>query len=95
MHIEVLVEDSSGASLMGHLIPKLLGGMAEQYTWRIKGYRGLGHIPKNMTMKSDEAKNTLLANLPRILQGYGRTPGYDAVLVLVDTDDRDAILYSS
>lgn len=89
MHIEVLVEDSSGAALMTHLMPKLLGDAAQDHTWRIKGYKGIGHIPRNMTSQSDAAKKTLLDNLPRILEGYGRTPGYDAVLVLVDTDDRN------
>lgn len=89
MHIEVLVEDSSGAALMAHLMPKLLGDLAQDHTWRIKGYKGIGHIPRNMTSQSDAAKKTLLDNLPRILEGYGRTPGFDAVVVLVDTDDRN------
>lgn len=88
MHIEVLVEDSSGAALMAHLMPKLLGEAAHEHTWRIHDYKGIGRIPRNMTRQSDAAKKTLLDNLPRILEGYGRTPGYDAVLVLVDTDDR-------
>lgn len=88
MHIEVLVEDSSGAALMAHLMPKLLGEAAHEHTWRIHDYKGIGRIPRNMTRQSDAAKKTLLDNLPRLLEGYGRTPGYDAVLVLVDTDDR-------
>ncbi len=88
MHIEVLVEDSSGAALMAHLMPKLLGDAAHEHTWRIHDYKGIGRIPRNMTRQSDAAKKTLLDNLPRLLEGYGRTPGYDAVLVLVDTDDR-------
>lgn len=93
MHIEVLVEDSSGAALMGHLMPKLLGEAAPQHTWRIKSYKGIGRIPKNMTQQTDAAKRTLLDNLPKLLEGYGRTPGYDAVLVLVDTDDRNATVF--
>ncbi|MEO6319502.1 MAG: hypothetical protein ABIR56_02435 [Polaromonas sp.] len=31
----------------------------------------------------------LLDQLPRLLQGYGRTPGIDAVVVVLDTDRRD------
>lgn len=88
MHIEVLVEDSSGAALMAHLIPKLLGEAAAQHTCRIHNYKGIGRIPRNMTAKVDAAKKTLLDNLRRLLRGYGQTPGYDAVLVLVDTDER-------
>lgn len=88
MHIEVLVEDGSGAALMAHLIPKLLGEAAAEHTCRIHNYKGIGRIPRNMTAKVDAAKKTLLDNLLRLLRGYGQTPGYDAVLVLVDTDER-------
>lgn len=37
----------------------------------------------------DAAKKTLLENLPRALKGYGVTLGYDAVFVVLDTDDRE------
>ena len=56
MHIEVLVEDSSGAALMAHLMPKLLGDAAHEHTWRIHDYKGIGRIPRNMTRQSDAAK---------------------------------------
>lgn len=93
MHIEVLVEDSSGATLLKYLMPKLLGDAAAEHTWRIHNYKGIGRIPRNMTQQSDAVKKTLLDNLPRLLEGYGRTPGYDAVLVLVDTDDRNVATF--
>lgn len=89
MHIEVLVEDSSGGRLMEHLLPKILGPYLQPHTWRIHNYKGIGRIPKKMTGKVDAAKKTLLENLPKALVGYGNTPGYDAVFVLLDTDDRD------
>lgn len=88
MHIEVLVEDSSGAALMNHLMSKFLGDGAQAHTWRITPYKGIGQIPKKMTGQTDVAKKTLLDNLPRLLKGYARTPGYDAVLVVIDTDGR-------
>ena len=81
MHIEVLVKDSSVVALMVHLLPKLLGEVAHEHTWRIHDFKGIGRIPRNMTCQSDAAKKTMLDNLPRILEGYGRTPGYDAVPV--------------
>lgn len=93
MHIEVLVEDSSGAALMEYLMPKLLGEAASEHTWRIRGYKGVGRIPTKIAPHTDAAKQTLLDNLPKLLEGYGRTPGYDAVLVLVDTDDRDVATF--
>lgn len=76
--------------MMEHLMPKLLGEAAGEHTWRIHAYKGIGRIPKKMGLHVDAAKKTLLDNLPKLLEGYGRTPGYDAVLVLVDTDDREA-----
>lgn len=89
MHIEILVEDSSGARLMEHLLPKFIGAYSDPHTWRIKNYKGIGHIPKKMSRKVDASKKTLLENLPKALAGYGNTPGYDAVFVLIDTDNRD------
>ena len=92
MHIEVLVEDSSGAALMKHLMPKLLGEAVDIHTWRVHDFKGVGRIPKNLTAKTDARIKTLLDKLPRMLEGYGKS-GYEAVLVLVDTDAHDAVAF--
>ena len=42
-----------------------------------------------MSGKADPAKRILLDQLPRVLQGYGNTPGIDAVVVVLDADRRD------
>lgn len=89
MHIEVLVEDSSGERLLAQLLPQILGGQGEPHTWRLKAYKGIGRIPQGLTAKADPAKRILLDQLPRLLQGYGKTPGIDAVVVVLDTDRRD------
>jgi hypothetical protein len=89
MHIEVLVEDSSGERLLAQLLPQILGEQGEPHTWRLKAYKGIGRIPQGLTAKVDPAKRILLDQLPRLLQGYGKTPGIDAVLVVLDTDKRD------
>jgi hypothetical protein len=88
MNIEILVEDSSGARLLEILVPKILGEMGDPHIWRIHHYKGIGHIPRNLAHDGDPRKRMLLNQLPRILQGYGRTPGYDAVVVVADTDKR-------
>lgn len=89
MHIEFLVEDSSGERLLSQLLPQILGEQGAPHTWRLKAYKGIGRIPLGLSAKADPAKRMLLDQLPRLLQGYGKTPGIDAVVVVVDSDRRD------
>ncbi len=89
MHIEVLVEDSSGALLIETLLPQVVGEYGVPHTWRIHPYKGIGRLPAGLSSQSDPAKRALLDQLPRLLAGYGRTPGIDAVVVVVDSDRRD------
>lgn len=89
MHIEVLVEDASGAKLLTALLPKLIGEQGDPHTWRIHAYKGVGRLPKNLDKNTDAAKRILLNQLPRLLCGYGQTPGVDAVLVVLDNDRHD------
>jgi hypothetical protein len=88
MRIEILVEDSSGAKLIETLMPQIIGSSSD-HTWRIHPYRGIGRIPRGLTARSDPAKRALLNQLPRVLAGYGKTPGMDAVVVVLDSDKRD------
>ena len=60
MHIEVLVEDSSGEKLLAQLLPQILGGQGEPHTWRLKAYKGIGRIPPGLTAKADPARRILL-----------------------------------
>jgi len=93
MHIEVLVEDSSGAKLLQCLLPQLFGPYAEPHTWRLLSFKGIGRIPKNLGNKPDPTKRMLLDQLPRLLRAFGRTPGIDAVVVVLDTDRRDCKMF--
>ncbi len=88
MHIEILTEDSSGKALLEHLLPKLIGPLNEPHYWRIIAYQGIGQIPKGMHT-GDPAKRTLLNKLTAILRSYARTTGIDAVVVVLDADNRD------
>ncbi|MBM4345760.1 MAG: DUF4276 family protein [Deltaproteobacteria bacterium] len=85
MHIELLVEDASGAALLAQLLPRILGGSGVPHTWRVHPYKGVGKIPEGLR-GADANKRILLDQLPRILAGYAKTPGIDAVVVVVDTD---------
>ncbi len=89
MHFEILVEDSSGARLLEILLPKLLQAHTANPTWRVHAYKGIGRIPAGLTNTPDPRKRILLDRLPMILRGYRNTPGIDAVVVVVDADNRD------
>jgi hypothetical protein len=89
MHFEILIEDSSGTRLLEHLMPKFLGPRTQPHTWRLHPYRGIGRIPKNLAQTSDPSRRLLFTKLPSLLRGYAKTPGYDAVVVVCDTDNRD------
>ena len=70
MHFEVLVEDQSGKVMLDILLEKIID---EPHTFEVKSYKGIGHIPRNLTSASDASKRLLLDQLPRLLRGYGRT----------------------
>jgi hypothetical protein len=89
MHIEILVEDSSGAESIKTLMPRIIGPEGGPHTWRIHSFKGIGRIPPKLRAKTDPAKRILLDQLPRLLGGYGKTPGIDAVVVVLDNDRRD------
>lgn len=89
VHIEVLVEDSSGTKLIQTLLPAVIGPHGEPHTWRVHSYNGIGRLPRGLSAKSDPSKRALLDQLPRLLRGYGNTPGIDAVVVILDSDQRD------
>ena len=93
MHIEVLVEDSSGATLVMALLPKLIGENGAPHTWRVHAFRGMGQLPRDLNMASDPAQKTLLARLPGILKAHGKTAGIGAVVVVLDSDRRDCKLF--
>lgn len=95
MHIEILTEDSSGRRLLEHLLPKLIGPPGEPHTWRLHAYRGVGRIPRHLSPASDPSKRLLLDQLPRLLRGYAKTPGIDAVVVVLDSDKRDCSAFLS
>lgn len=89
MHIEFLIEDSSGEKLLQTLLPKFLGEQGCEHSWRLHSYKGIGRIPKGISKGGDPSKRILLDQLPRLLRGYGNTPGIDAVVIILDSDRRD------
>lgn len=88
MHIEILVEDSSGEQLLQVLLPQLIGPQGDPHTWRLHAYKGIGRIPSGLVTRADPTKRILLDQLPKLLRGYGKTPGIDAVVIVLDADKR-------
>jgi hypothetical protein len=87
MHFEILVEDQSGKVALDILVRKIIG---DNHTYDVKSYKGVGRIPVKMNSSVDASKRILLANLPRLLAGYGKSwQGYPAVVIVVcDLDDK-------
>jgi hypothetical protein len=92
MHIEILAEDSSGKALLEHLLPKLIGAQGDPHSWRIINFAGVGHIPPGMH-GGDPRKRTLLNKLPDMLRSYARQQSIDAVVVVLDADNRDCVAF--
>ena len=92
MHFEILVEDRSGKTMLDILVPKIIN--QPPHTFKVKAYKGIGHIPKNLRSSTDPSKRILLDRLPKLLRGYGKTfagypPNYPAtVIVVCDLDDK-------
>ena len=87
MHLEILTEDASGKKFLDILLPKVIG---DGHTFKVRGYKGIGRIPRNLRSGADASKRILLDRLPMLLRGYGRTfVDYPAAVVLVcDLDER-------
>ncbi len=89
MHLEVLVEDLSGATALEILLPRILAADG-QHTWRIHQYRGSGRLPPGLRPNSHPAARAFLNQLPRLLKGYGEAfEGArlaQAVVVVCDLD---------
>lgn len=91
MHFEFLVEDLSGKNALEILVPKIIG---TEHTFNVHPYKGIGRIPKGLKSKTDPQKRILLDQLPRLIQGFGRTflaynRDYPAILVVIcDLDNQ-------
>lgn len=89
MHFEILVEDQSGKQMLDIIIPKIIG---DEHSFRVISYKGVGRIPKNLTKTKDINNRMLLDNLPKLLNGYGKTYSSctdpASVIVVCDLDDK-------
>ncbi len=90
MHFDILVEDISGKTALEIIVPKIISA---EHTFKIISYKGIGRIPTDLKSASDPKKRILLDQLPKIVQGWGKTlsgyPDYSFVLIVIcDLDNR-------
>ena len=95
MHFEILVEDASGKIALESILEKILGPNGQDHTYKIFLYKGIGRIPKDLRGTTDPQKRILLDRLPRLLRGYGKSLQNipSAVVVVVDLDDKDCLIF--
>ncbi|MCK5231439.1 MAG: hypothetical protein KAR13_14295 [Desulfobulbaceae bacterium] len=95
MHFEILVEDASGKISLESILEKILGPNGQDHTYKIISYKGIGRIPKNLRGTIDPQKRILLDRLPKLVRGYGKSLQdlHAAVVVVVDLDDKDCMVF--
>ena len=86
MHFEILVEDPSGKKVLDILIPKIIGN---QHKFKVRSYKGIGHIPKNLTNPTNVNTDLLLNHLPIQLRAYGKSYANDPAKVVIVVCDLD------
>ncbi|MCK9372940.1 MAG: DUF4276 family protein [Sulfuricurvum sp.] len=96
MHIEILIEDLSGKKMLEILMQRLVGA---DITYDIHKYKGIGHLPKNISDARNAGSKALLNNLPKLLNGLGKTfQGYEenypaVVFVIMDLDKNNFSIF--
>jgi hypothetical protein len=94
-HFEIFIEDQSGKTMLDILVPKIIESFNATATFRVHQYKGIGRIPKKLKPDGNAEKRIFLQQLPRILQGLGKTflrypQDYHAAAVVVcDLDNKD------
>lgn len=89
MNFEILVEGQCEKTVLSILMEKIVGPFKKPHTWKIHEHQGVGKLPVDPKSPTNKKDRTLLHNLPRRLQGYGKEEKPDDVIVvLVDLDDR-------
>ena len=86
MHFEILVEDQSGKNALDILIPKIIDN---QHKFKVRHYKGIGHIPKNLTNPINASADLLLNQLPMQLRAYGKRFANDSTKVVIVVCDLD------
>lgn len=92
IHLDFLIEDTSGKVMLEEMLPKIL---PDDITYNIYSYKGIGHVPGRMRSAKAIKNKQLMDNLPKLLNGFGKTykgwgDSYKGHVILVcDLDDNN------
>lgn len=89
MHLEFCIEDQSGALFLDAMLPKLITN--PDVTWRVHSYKGVGRMPRKQPDISTIKARMLSDNLSKIIRGMAKTPGIDALVVVMDADNKNCV----
>ena len=98
IHLEVLVEDTSGKIMLDKLLPMIFEDIAT-VTYAVHSYKGVGRVPKNLQPNGKSPGRMLLDSLPKLLDGYGKTFSHwplntaGAVVLVCDLDDKPLVSF--
>lgn len=89
MHLEVLIEDRSGAAVMQVLLSTLLTGRQQMHTYAIRPHRGKGNYPQDPYKKPARFSAGLMDLLPAKSRAYAQTfyPEELLLIVIMDSDE--------
>ena len=90
MHLEVLIEDRSGAVVMDVLLPRILAGRTVTHTFAVRPHRGKGSMPDDPFKPPARFASGLLDLLPAKARAYAQAYYPEEVLLIVIMDsDQD------
>lgn len=90
MHLQICVEDASGKIFLDNLLPRIL---IDDVSWRVHPYRGIGKIPKGLKSTDRAEHRILLECLPKLIRGFANTPHVSALILVVDTGNKDCAVF--
>jgi len=89
MHLEVLIEDRSGAAVMQVLLHTILAVRPVTHTYAIRPHRGKGSYPQNPDRRPARFASGLMDLLPAKARAYAKSfyPEELLLIVILDSDE--------
>lgn len=91
MHIEILTEDKSGATVVDRLVSRIVKNEGVSADISVRPHRGCGSLPQDPMARPAKFASSLLDLLPAKCRAYNEVyRGTDTILIVImDSDDND------